>query len=151
MNFLTVQESASLTGKSESTIKRFIRSTRKDKPKKYNDSECFKFEKLPTGHEKTLISESFLREHYSIVQGSTTKGSSESLSSHHENTVNQEFVEHLKSELALKNQQISEKDKQIETLLERNKETNLLFAQLQQSQTLQIEDGSTKKRWWQRK
>ena len=140
MQFLTIQESAEVTGKSESTIKRFVREIKSKNPKKYSDSKCFRFEKLPTGHKKILISLSFLQEKYSTVQTDRLNGSNE----HFNSSDSQELVSFLK-------EQLREKDKVIETLLERNKEVNILFAQSQQNQTFRLEADTTKKRWWQRK
>lgn len=121
MRYLTIKEAAELTGKSESTIKRFVRETKKKQPKKYSNNKCFKFEKLSTGHEKILIAEDFLNENYSTVQNGDLNSSNEQLN----DSVNQELIEFLKAQLI-------EKDKQIEALIDRNKEINLLFAQAQQ-------------------
>lgn len=151
MRFLTIKEAAELTGKSESTIKRFVRETKNKQPKKYIDSRFFKFEKLSTNHEKILISEHFLNENYSTVQNANMNSSNEPLSEPLNNSINQTLIEFLKRELNHKNEQLSEKDKQIESLLDRNKEINLLFAQAQQRQQIQIEESTQKRRWWQRK
>lgn len=150
MIFLTIKEAAELTGKSESTIKRFVRETKKNHPKKYSSNKCFKFEKLSTGHEKILIAEDFLKENYSTVQNTNLNSSNEPLSEPLNNTVNQTLIEYLKQELDRKNDQIAEKDKQIESLLDRNKEINLLFAQAQQREQIKLEESNSKKRWWQR-
>lgn len=151
MKFLTIKEAADLTGKSESTIKRFVRETKNKQPKKYSNTSFFKFEKLSTGHEKIMISEAFLCENYSTVQNANLNSSNEPLSEPLNNTVNQTLIEYLKQELDRKNDQIAEKDKQIESLLDRNKEINLLFAQAQQREQIKLEESIPKKRWWQRK
>jgi hypothetical protein len=146
MVYYSIKESAELTGVSLSTVKRKLTKFKNEHPKKYKDKGNVKFEKSKAGNAKTLISESWLREYFDIGQS----GSSEPLTLRVEGGANQEFIDHLKKELDLKNQQLSEKDKQIETLLERNKETNLLFAQAQQKQVVQLEENTKKKRWWQR-
>ena len=140
MKYLTIKEATELTGKSESTIKRFVREIKKKHPNKYSSNKCFKFEKLPTGHEKVLISEDFLNENYSTVQNANLNSS-----------VNQTLMEFLKQELDHKNEQLAEKDRQIKSLLDRNKEINLLFAQAQQREQLKLEESIPKKRWWQRR
>lgn len=147
MRFLTIKEAAELTGKSQSTIKRFVRETKNKQPNKYSNNKCFKFEKLPTGHEKILIYEGFLNENYSTVQNTNLNSTNEPLN----DSVSQTLIEFLKQELDHKNEQLSEKDKQIESLLDRNKEINLLFAQAQQREQLKLEESNPKKRWWQRK
>lgn len=144
MKFLTIKEAAELTGKSESTIKRFVRETKNKQPKKYSSNKCFKFEKLSTGHEKILISEDFLNENYSTVQNTNLNSSNEQLNEPLNNSVNQELIEFLKAQLV-------EKDRQIEALIDRNKEINLLFAQAQQREQIKLEEALPKKRWWQRK
>lgn len=147
VKFLTIKEAAAVTGKSESTLKRFVREVKQKQPKKYNDNKCFKFDKLPTGHKKVLVSETFLSTTYPIINSSNINDSNEPLNS----VDNQEFLEHLKSEIILKNEQLSAKDKQIEALLDRNKEINLLFAQAQKREQLKIEESIPRKRWWQKK
>lgn len=144
MKYLTIKEAAELTGKSESTIKRFVRETKKKQPIKYNSIKCFKFEKLSTGHEKILIAEDFLNENYSTVQNVNLNSSNEQLNEPLKNSENESFIEFLK-------QQLVEKDKQIEALMDRNKEINLLFAQAQQREQIKLEEAIPKRRWWQRK
>ena len=151
MKFLTIKEAAELTGKSESTIKRFVRETKNKQPKKYSSTKCFKFEKLSTGHEKILIAEDFLSENYSTVQNGNLNSSNEQLNEPLNNSVNQTLIEYLKQELDCKNEQIAEKDRQIESLLDRNKEINLLFAQAQQREQIKLEEANPRKRWWQRR
>lgn len=144
MKFLTIKEAAGLTGKSESTIKRFVRETKSKQPKKYSNNKCFKFEKLPTGHEKILISEDFLNENYSTVQNTNLNSSNEPLNEPLNSIDNESIIDFLK-------QQLIEKDKQIGALMDRNKEVTLLFAQAQQREQMKLEEVVPKKRWWQRK
>ena len=57
----------------------------------------------------------------------------------------------LNNELESKNKQISEKDKQIESFLTRQYESNVIIEQLQKKQ-MQIEESTMpKKKWWKRK
>lgn len=144
MKFLTIKEAADLTGKSESTIKRFIRETKNKQPKKYSNTKFFKFEKLSTGHQKIMISEDFLCENYSTVQNANLNSSTEPLNEPLNNSLNQELIDFLKAQLI-------EKDRQIEALIDRNKEINLLFAQAQQREQIKLEESIPKRRWWQRK
>ena len=185
MRYLSIKDAAALTGKSESSVKRFVNQVKIKEPAKYRDPARFKFEKLPNGNDKILISEVYLlarftsskNELHDLVDdlvnspesldktnGSHSSGtrsknelhdlvdSSENLdntnSSHGSGTRSNndphDLVEFLKAQLV-------EKDKQIEALLDRNKEINLLFAQAQQRQQIQIEESMPKKRWWQRK
>lgn len=142
--YLTVKQAAELTGKSESTIKRIVRNSKRN-PKH------FMFEKLPTGREKIFISKLFLDLHFNGQNSTVNQHSSDRLNEPLENIVIQDLVGYLKNELDKKNEQIAEKDKQIESLLDRNKEINLLFAQAQQREQIKLEESIPKKRWWQRK
>lgn len=162
MEFLTIKEAAEATGKGESTIKRFVRETKKNNPNKYSNNRCFKFEKLPTGHKKILISKSFLSETYSIVEKVNVNSSNKPLNEPLVSTENQELIAYLKKELEQrdkqleqKDKQLEQKDKQIEQLIE---STNKIGTLVDQGQKLQaifqqkvIEQDTTKKRWWQRR
>jgi hypothetical protein len=142
--YITVKDAAKLTGKSESTIKRIVRETKKNKPSYIANQKYFKFEILPTGHEKIFISRDFLKEFFNIQNPTTKQRSNEHSNERYDNTVNQELIEFLKTQLI-------EKDKQIEALIDRNKEINLLFAQAQQREQIKLEESIPKKRWWQRR
>ena len=85
-----------------------------------------------------------IRDSYSTVQNDNLNSSNEPLSEPLNNAVNESIIEFLK-------QQLTEKDKQIEALMDRNKEINLLFAQAQQREQIKLEESIPKKRWWQRK
>lgn len=135
--YLTVKQAAELTGKSESTIKRIVRDSKRN-PKH------FMFEKLPTGREKIFVSKSFL-DHYFNGQNSTVNQRSfDHLNEPLNDSLNQELIDFLKAQLI-------EKDRQIEALIDRNKEINLLFAQAQQREQIKLEESIPKKRWWQRR
>ena len=154
MKFLSIKDAAVLTGKSESSVKRFVNQVKTKEPAKYRDPARFKFEKLPNGNDKILISEVYLLSRFTSSKNELHDpvddlvNSYESLDntngSHGSQNEPHDLVEFLKAQLV-------EKDKQIESLLDRNKEINLLFAQAQQRQQIQIEESIPKKRWWQRK
>lgn len=134
--YLTVKEAAELTGKSESTIKRIVHGSKRN-------SKHFMFEKLPTGREKIFVSKTFLDIHFN-GQKTTFKQRS---NDRYIDSPDHDIVEILKGVIA-------EKDKQIESLLEnqrdyleRQKESNVLL--LGNKQMLQLEEKP--KRWWQRK
>ena len=152
--YLTVKEAAGLTGKSESTIKRFV-NVNKGKKKH------FKFETLPTGHKKIYVSKTFLTVSFDHKPTSNTK--SDPLKADSKDSGNQPFVDYLLSQLAQKEEQLKAKDQRIEALMDKQMDNvdKLLVLQDQaqqlqsqqlQSQQKQIEDDSSKKkRWWQRK
>lgn len=141
---LTVKEAAALVGKSESTIKRFVRENKGNK--KY-----FKHEKLPTGHKKIYISKAFLELSFNSSK-STAKDKSEPLTKESKSTANQQFVDYLLSELEKKNEQLKEKDEKIQSLLDKQMDNVDKLLQLQdQAQKLQamqnqkqLEEDTTK-------
>lgn len=138
IKYYTVKEAAEITGKSESTIKRIVRNTKTNKPSSIANKKYFKFEILPTGHEKIFISKGFLEEFFNVHNPTINERSSD----RYDGGVDNPLIEFLK-------QQLIEKDKQIEALMDRNKEVNLLFAQAQQREQIKLEAVIPKKRWWQ--
>jgi hypothetical protein len=165
MKYLSIKEAAALTGKSESSIKRFVNQVKTKEPDKYRDITRFKFEKLPNGNDKILISETYLiarftrskNELHDLVNSSknteNTNGSHSSpigsKSELHDLVVSsyQKTIEILQSELDQKNKQINELLENQREYLERQKESNILL--LGNKQVLQLEEKP--KRWWQRK
>lgn len=135
--YLTVKQAAELTGKSESTIKRIVRDSKRN-PKH------FMFEKLPTGREKIFVSKSFLDIYFNGQNSTVNQRSSDRSNEPLNDSLNQELIDFLKAQLI-------EKDRQIEALIDRNKEINLLFAQAQQREQIKLEESIPKKRWWQRR
>lgn len=148
IKYYTVKEAAEITGKSESTIKRIVRNTKKNKPSSIANQKYFKFEILPTGHEKIFISREFLKEYFNVHESTLNQRSNDRSDERYSDGVNQTLIEFLK-------QQLVEKDKQIESLLDRNKEISLLVDQAQKLQAITshklLEESTQKKRWWQRK
>jgi hypothetical protein len=124
--WLSVQEAKEKYSKSESSIRRVIKEL------KQKDLTLLKFEVLPNGMQKVFIESSYFE---SVKKDKKT---------HSQNNSSNDIVTHLLNE-------ISEKNKQIESLIERNRESNILLSQLQ-NKVLQLDEApGTKKRWWQRK
>jgi hypothetical protein len=149
MRYLTIKEAAELTGKSESTIKRIAR--REKGNKKY-----FKYEKLPTGHQKVYVSISFLELQFGYKNSKVTK-ENDLLNS--EETLGNKgvFVDFLIKENERLNDLLNNKDEKIFELMEKQAETVDKFLLVQdQAQKLQamysqkqLEEVIPKKRWWQ--
>ena len=127
MEYITLKECQKLTGKSESTLRKLARSLKESK------SKDIKLEKLPTGHDKILFKLSFVNSQLLTNQQVKT-------SQLKNNSSNDKMLSILEREL-------NEKNKQIEALTDRLKESNLLYAQLQESIKL-IEAPKKKKRWF---
>jgi len=130
MSYLTIQEAIELTGKSESTFRNLARKLKGSK------SKDIKLEKLKTGHEKILFKTSFINSYFDT----SSKGSSKVVESTAPSMVNERV-------LAILERELEEKNRQIEALTDRLKESNLLQAQAQEQIKL-LEAPTKKKRWF---
>lgn len=138
MSYLTIQEAMKLTGKSESTFRNLARKL------KASRSKDIKLEKLKTGHEKILFKESFINSYFDT----SSKGSSKQVESEASASINErDLLAILQQDLEEKNRQIEANNRQIEGLLDRLKESNLLQAQLHEQVKL-LEAPKKKKRWF---
>ena len=126
MEWITLKECKELTKKSDSTLRKLARELKASK------SKNIRFEKLATGHQKIYFKLSYINN--SLLIGKPVK--SKQLNDQSNDKV-----------LAILERELNEKNKQIEALTERLKESNLLYAQLQDSIKL-IDPPKTKKRWW---
>lgn len=135
-NYLSIEQTAEYTKKSISSIRRLVSELKKSKSKQ------LKFEKLKTGHSKVFISIDYLNKHFNInsSENSSTNDST--------NNSNDSFVNRT---LELLSKELEEKNRQIESLLQRQYESNVIIEQLQKKQ-MQIEESTIpKKKWWKRK
>jgi GTPase SAR1 family protein len=131
MSYLTIQEAMEFTGKSESTFRNLARKLKSSK------SKDIKLEKLKTGHEKILFKESFINSYFNT----SSKGSSKVVESAAPSMVNERV-------LAILERELEEKNRQIEALTDRLKESNLLQAQAQEQIKLLEAPTKKKKRWF---
>jgi hypothetical protein len=134
--YLSIEQTVEYTKKSISSIRRLVKELKQSK------SKHIKLEKLKTGHDKVFISIEYLDEHFNI-NNSTNSSTSSSTNNSNESFVNKT--------LDLLSKELEEKNRQIESLLQRQYESNVIIEQLQKKQ-LQLEENTTiKKKWWQRK
>lgn len=127
MDWITLKECKELTKKSESTLRKLARQLKESK------SKNIRFEKLPTGHEKILFKLSFINSSLLISKPFEKK----QLNKESENNKILQILEN----------QLNEKDKQIESLQQTLQAQNLLLHNLQESIKL-IEAPKKKKRWF---
>ena len=127
MEWLTIKEVCNLTGKSESTIRNLARQL------KVSKSKDIKLEKLKTGHEKILFSMKFVNSQLLTVKPI------KNVVDKKEGNVDK-FIQILEN-------QLNEKDKQIESLQQTLQAQNLLLHNLQESIKM-IEAPKKKKRWF---
>ena len=124
--FISIKEASLLTGKSESTLKRFVQKNfssgaSKGKPK---NNQNIKREKAPKGY-FWFIEECFLLANFS-AENSAPQSPAE----------NSDIVQILK-------EQLEKKDEQISQLLDRQRESNILTKNLQ-DKVLALEPGEKK-------
>lgn len=122
--FLSIPESCLLTGKSESTIKRFLQKNFKNDKSKDSSKTCqsIKKEKAQNGF-YWFVEEKFLLKHFPKLD--KVKNSEEN-----------EMINFLKAQLENKDQQMKKKDEQISQLLERQRESNILLKNSQEKNLL---------------
>lgn len=139
-NYLSIEQSVEYTNKSISSIRRIVKEL------KENKSKYIKFEKLKTGHNKVFISIEYLNIQFNINSSDNSSTSNSTNSSM--NNSNDIFIN---KTLELLSKELEEKNRQIESLLQRQYESNVIIEQLQKKQ-LQLEENITiKKKWWKRK
>lgn len=128
MEWITINEACAKYNKSNSSIRRIVADLKKNDKKKIKVIEGGKI----------LISIAYLDNHFKVNLNTQNEYSETSQMNNHS-----ELVELLKH-------QLSEKDKQIESLIERNRESNILLSQMQ-NKVLLIEENKAPKKWWQRR
>lgn len=135
-NYLSIEQTVEYTNKSISSVRRLVKEL------KQNKSKHIKLEKLKTGHEKVFISIEYLNNHFNI---------NSSFNSSFNNSTNSSNDTFVNKTLELLAKELEEKNRQIESLLQRQYESNVIIEQLQKKQ-LQLEEITpTKKKWWKRK
>lgn len=133
--YLSVKEAVEYSGKSESTIKRMVRDVKANATKSNINKRFFKFEKLPNGHEKIFISKGFIDDYFNL-KGPSIKTSSGTMSPPENELVRL---------VSVLEKQLDEKDKTIASLLERNREQNVLMLDLKSR--LELSEPK-RKRWF---
>ena len=137
MEYWSIKDSADKVGKSESSIKRLVAEIKKNNPKKYSNPDYFKFEELKTGRAKIFLSRLLLEESYNVSLNNS--------SNHSMNGSNEPVNDFYIKTIEVLQMELMEKNKQIESLLERQRETNILL--LDAKQKLQL-SGGNKRRWF---
>ena len=127
MEFISLKDAMKLTGKSESTFRNLARKLKESK------SKNIKLEKLKTGHEKILFKVSYINSQFLISK--TVESKNNSIDSGLLKT-----VEILERQLLAKDEQMKNKDEQINNLQQ------LLAIEKQQMQLL-LDAPKKKKRW----
>ena len=127
MEWITIKEVCNLTNKSESTVRNLARKL------KASDSKNIRLERLKTGHEKILFKLSYVNSQLLTIK--TVK------------PIVEKTGENVNKFLQILENQLNEKDKQIESLQQTVQAQNLLLHNLQESIKL-LDAPKKKKRWF---
>ena len=152
--YISIKEASELFSKSLSTIRRTIKETPLNRLKK---------EKLKTGHEKIYIELEYLKDYFNDQLSPTNQNNYSETNQN--NSSNDVLIEQLRSKLeseqykvksleniiTILNKELESKNKQIDSLLQRNYETNILMKSLQEEKIkLDTFQNNKKRKWWQR-
>ena len=127
MEWITIKEVCNLTQKSESTVRNLARKL------KASNSKNIRLETLKTGHDKILFKLSYINSEFLI--GKTVK-----------NNVDKP-VQNVDKFIQIMENQLNEKDRQIESLHQTVQAQNLMLHNLQESIKL-LDAPKKKKRWF---
>ncbi len=154
MSFLTLEEAKIYSGKSESTLRRFIKKTLTSKKK----SEYIKKKKLPNGGYQYLIDIRLLEKKYDITSHDNNEDEKQSdkknelgISKKQESKeveVLHKYIESLEKQLAVKDKQIFEllaQDRENHALLEKINEALIKFRIPEYIETQVIQESSSSK------
>lgn len=141
--YISIKEACDYSNKSLSSIRRLVAETKKKAPNR------LKFEDLKSGSQKIFIDIEYLNEYFKLKPLDTDSEhvqSNTSNSSQVNDSNEQYLISILKEELEAKN-------KQIDMLLERQRETNIMIEGLNQRFMIEAKDVSEagtnkKKKWW---
>lgn len=143
--FISIKQACNDFNKSLSTIRRIVKESPKNEIKR---------EKLKTGHEKIYISNEYLKEYFNNSKESIHNNNSEdSHSNNSVNSSNEQLTKSLEETIQILKNELDAKNKQIESFLQRQYESNVIIERLQQKEQNLLESLEVKKKrkWWQKK
>jgi hypothetical protein len=140
--YISVKEACQVFNKSLSTIRRLVKETPANK---------LKYEKLVTGHDKIYIDKEYLYNHFN-----ETPPNNDSLNSKVNDSLNnsseQLLIKTFENIIKTLNNELESKNRHIDTLLERQRESNVIIERLNQIKSLETKEiNEVRRKWWQRK
>ena len=122
---------------------------------KENEPERLKYEKLKNGGYKILVDSEYLNEHYELTpkkEGNQTNKTNNSI----DTSNNKNIIDVYENVIKMLNNDLEVKNKQIETLLENNRDTQRELNTIINNMTnkLSLENKETnevRRKWWERK
>lgn len=140
--YISIKEACELFKKSLSTIRRVVKEIPSNK---------IKFEELPTGKQKIFIEREYLNDYFN-VKGSSNSQVNDSSNSQVNDSSEQLLIKTFESIIKTLNNELESKNKQIDALIERQRESNILIDIFSKKIALETkENNDTRRKWWQRK
>jgi predicted ribonuclease YlaK len=149
MEFIDIEKGAKLVNKSVSTIKRMIATVKKNNPKDYQNKDFFKFEILATGHKKVFINVQYLSDYFNSSNGSTKEKLNGSMNDSMNSSTQVADPELFKKMIEILEKELDTKNKQIDALNERLRESNILALENTKKNQILLEENPKKRKWWQ--
>ena len=140
--YISVKEACQVFNKSLSTIRRLVKETPANK---------LKYEKLVTGHDKIYISKGYLSNYFNEKPKNNY---SESSKINYSESVESEqlLIKTFENIIKTLNNELESKNRHIDTLLERQRESNVIIERLNQIKSLETKEiNEVRRKWWQRK
>ena len=146
--FISLKDACEYSNKSMSTLRRLVNELKDNQPSK------LKYEDLKNGSKKILIEVEYLNECYNLNkdnQPNNTNHSAEtskSIDKSNDNAIIQVYENVIK----MLNNDLEAKNKQIDALIERQRESNILVDKLSSKIALETKEvNEVRRKWWQRK
>jgi len=145
--FISLKDACEYSNKSMSTLRRLVNELKDNQPSK------LKYEDLKNGSKKILIEVEYLNECYNLNkdnQPNNTNHSAEtskSIDKSNDNAIIQVYENVIK----MLNNDLEAKNKQIDALIERQRESNILVDKLSSKIALETKEvKEVRRKWWQR-
>jgi hypothetical protein len=145
--FIPLKDACEYSNKSMSTLRRLVNELKDNQPNK------LKYEDLKNGSKKILIEVEYLNECYNLNkdnQPNNTNHSAEtskSIDKSNDNAIIQVYENVIK----MLNNDLEAKNKQIDALIERQRESNILVDKLSSKIALETKEvNEVRRKWWQR-
>ena len=146
--FISLKDACEYSNKSMSTLRRLVSELKDNQPNK------LKYEDLKNGSKKILIEVDYLNEYYNLNkdnQPNNTNHSAETSKSIDRSSEHL-LVSAYENIIKMLNNDLEAKNKQIDALIERQRESNILVDKMSSKLTLETKEvNEVRSKWWQRK
>ena len=140
--YISLKDACEYSNKSLSTIRRIVKGTPKNK---------LKYENLKNGSKKILIEVDYLNEYFDL-KPKTSSSNKDNLTQSVNNSSEQLLIKTFENIIKTLNNELESKNRHIDTLLERQRESNVIIERLNQIKSLETKEvNEVRRKWWQRK